>query len=401
MNTVPLTMSFNTIRRFFNEIHLWLGVTSGALVSVICLSGAIFVFYPECQFLAEPSKFRIDIPKNAVPLPVDELIEHLENERGMRVAGLTIPQRPNRAWTFRLISHTEPRRAEWLYVDPYTGKIVGTGQSPVDPFFFSVRSLHQSLWLPPQIGRPLVGWITIIFIVVVLSGFILWLPRTWKSFARWRAWTFGLKIQFRKGTWKLVYDLHNTLGFYTLVPLLILALTGLCWSFSWYRDAVSNLLGEYVFLQFQPLSYLEPPVESTKSLTIGEMIDRQNRLMPEPGELVISIPSGNSGTVVIQKGSTGFFSIAVKDRVQWDRFHGTVIPIEHYGRVVEIERFGDKPFGAKIAATIRALHYGEITGLSSKIVFFVACLFATSFPITGTALWIRKLLAERRRSRPP
>ncbi|MBQ8363587.1 MAG: PepSY domain-containing protein, partial [Thermoguttaceae bacterium] len=57
----------------------------------------------------------------------------------------------------------------------------------------------------------------------------------------------------------------------------------------------------------------------------------------------------------------------------------------------------DKPFGAKIASSIRALHLGEITGLSSKIFFFVVCLIATSFPATGVALWAHKLRARNKK----
>jgi uncharacterized iron-regulated membrane protein len=357
------------------------------------LSGAVFLFYPECQELAEPDKFRVNVPKEGTFLPVDTLIERLESERNVHVVDLTIPQQSNRTWLFRCVAMNQNARyTEWLYVNPYTGGMTGTGRSPVDAFFFSIRNLHRFLWLPPHIGRPLVGWATVVFIVVVVSGFVLWLPRTWKSFSRQQAWTAGLKIRFRKGTGRLIYDLHNTIGFYTLVPMLILALTGLCWSFTGYRNTVSNILGEHVFVQFQPLANVKAKERSTKPLSVGEIIDRQNQLMPEPGELFVSIPQDRSDSVIIQKGKTGMFSLAVKDRIRWDRNSGEVVLTEHYGQIVAVERFSDKPFGAKIAATIRALHYGEITGLSSKIVFFIVCLFAASFPMTGAVLWQRKVL---------
>jgi uncharacterized iron-regulated membrane protein len=45
------------------------------------------------------------------------------------------------------------------------------------------------------------------------------------------------------------------------------------------------------------------------------------------------------------------------------------------------------------------LHFGEITGTSSKIVFFIACVFAMTFPITGIALWVRKLVERYRKRR--
>ncbi|MBQ7028610.1 MAG: PepSY domain-containing protein, partial [Thermoguttaceae bacterium] len=93
------------------------------------------------------------------------------------------------------------------------------------------------------------------------------------------------------------------------------------------------------------------------------------------------------------------FALAVKNKTQWDRLDASVVSVERYGKTVEVERFADKPFGAKIASSIRALHLGEITGLSSKIFFFVVCLIATSFPATGVALWAHKLCARGKKRR--
>ncbi|MDR1493154.1 MAG: PepSY domain-containing protein [Planctomycetaceae bacterium] len=76
--------------------------------------------------------------------------------------------------------------------------------------------------------------------------------------------------------------------------------------------------------------------------------------------------------MVIQKGRTSFFALSIKDKTQWDMYCGTVIPVvERYGKTLEVERFADKPLGAKIAASIRSLHFGDITGMSSKILFFI------------------------------
>jgi uncharacterized iron-regulated membrane protein len=102
--------------------------------------------------------------------------------------------------------------------------------------------------------------------------------------------------------------------------------------------------------------------------------------------------------MVIQKGRTGFFALSIKDKTQWDRFRDTVIPVEHFGKTVEVEHFADQPFGAKIASAVRPLHFGDITGLSSKINSFIACLFATSFPITGVMFWGKKLYYRRKKT---
>ncbi|MDR2756783.1 MAG: PepSY domain-containing protein [Planctomycetaceae bacterium] len=303
-------------------------------------------------------------------------------------------------------------RGQGWYVNPYTGDIVakpGDGVS-LNRFFMSMTQLHRNLWISYRIeqlgprsslGSLIVGVATLIFVVVMLSGLVLWLPRTWQSFLKWRAWKPGFKVRFRKGFWCFIHDLHNTVGFYCLIPLLILALTGLCWSFGWYRSAASYVLGEQVLnrQRVQRSEKIAPVDENTKPLPLEEMIEHLNKLIPSSGEITLAIPNDRESPMTIQKGKTGFFALSVKDKTLWDRFRGTVIPIEHYGKTVEVERLTDKPIGTQIASTIRALHFGEITGISSKIVFFVACVFAMTFPITGVALWTRKLVEYYRKRR--
>jgi len=284
------------------------------------------------------------------------------------------------------------RVRNFIQVNPYTGEIVGEGRNAADPFLMSMMRLHRFFWLPIDIGRPVVGWATIIFCVLCLSGLVLWLPKTLGSFLRWGSWRVGLRVRFRKGGWALLYDLHNTVGFYILIPALILALTGLCWSFAWYRDGVSHLLGDRVFgARMQQPAVIEPVDELAKPLTVGEMIARKNELLPGPGEISVSIPTNRESAMVIRKGRTGFFDLNIPDRSQWDPFRGTVIPVEFFGQTVEVERFIDRPLGSKIVVSIRGLHFGDITGMSSKIFFFFVCLFATTLPITGTIWWSKKL----------
>ena len=448
-------MKFQNLRRPFHEIHLWLGIVSGFILFVVCLSGTILVFQTECRRIAEPARYFVDVSAGEAALSVDELIAKVETakqEQGLKVTSITIPEQPNRTVSMSLTvpgmvpeqggpkpkvgggdrgggggakpkvgegrgggGGAKPKvgegrggeggarpgggggggRGNAVQVNPYTGEIVGDGPNVVDPFFMSMMRLHRFFWLPIQYGRPLVGIATIIFIVVCLLGLVLWFPKTWNSFKKWRAWKTGLRVRCRRGTWPFIYDLHNTIGFYILIPSLILALTGLCWSFAWYRDTASSILGERVFSQrnWSPTA-IEPVEESVKPFSVGEIIALQNQLIPGPGEINVSIPQDNESAMAIQKGRDGFFSSAFKDRTQWDRFRGTIVPVEQYGKIVEIERFADKPLGVKLSLSVRNLHFGDITGLSSKIFFFVVCLFATTLPLTGAAFWIKQLRAK-------
>ena len=444
-------MKFAPIRRFFYHLHLWLGVVSGLILFVVCLSGSLYVFREEARRLVAPEQFYVEAT-GAQRLSADAIVEKVEAAKsGKKVGSLTLPESPTR--TALVVLNDAPKkgekgpkgegkggektgakpekggekgadqagqkpqdagkdgkgggkpqggkkRGETIYVDPYTGEIVGDGKTSLDEFFGFLMRLHRWLCLPTEIGRPIVGVATIIYVVISLTGLILWLPRTAAAWRRKSTWKLALNVRFRRGGWPLVFDLHNALGFYTLLPALILALTGLCWSFGWYRDAAGAVLGEAPFkAKTEKPEELVPPDGAPRAATLEELIAKHNKLDPGAGDITISIPQDSETTATtIQKGRVGgFFALNVKNKTQWDRPDGSVISVERYGKMVEVERFADKPFGAKIASSIRGIHLGDITGLSSKILAFLVCLIATSFPATGVALWVHKLRARNKK----
>jgi uncharacterized iron-regulated membrane protein len=129
-------------------------------------------------------------------------------------------------------------RYESYQIDAYSSKTLGKTSSLLTKFFNIVSKLHSLLLLPYPIGRIIVGSATLIFVIVVLSGFCLWLPA---NFRNKKAWTNALLFRFRKRKKQLIYDLHKTLGFYVLIPTLLMAFTGLTWSFQWYNNGIKMI----------------------------------------------------------------------------------------------------------------------------------------------------------------
>ena len=110
--------------------------------------------------------------------------------------------------------------------------------------FFSNHAETASLVLnpPPQkgassVGKMIVGISTLLMVVILVSGLVIWWPRTRKALNN------RLKVSCRKGWRRFWYDSHVTLGFYSSLFLLAMALTGLTWSFGWYRSFAYGLFG--------------------------------------------------------------------------------------------------------------------------------------------------------------
>lgn len=175
----------------------------------------------------------------AAPLPMEQLMTKVAATLpdSVSVTGVNISSDPERAYQVTL---SKPRRAS-MYVDQYTGEI--TGKYERAPFFNFMFRMHR--WLLDSMkqdggifwGKMIVGTSTLMFVFVLISGVVVWWPRTRKALKN------SLKIVANKGWRRFWYDLHVAGGMYALVFLLAMALTGLTWSFQWYRTGFYKTFG--------------------------------------------------------------------------------------------------------------------------------------------------------------
>jgi uncharacterized iron-regulated membrane protein len=236
--------------------------------------------------------------------------------------------------------------------------------------------LHRWLLLDIKIGRPIVGIATIIFLIISLSGIYLWFPKKLK----WRNIKQGFKIK-TKANWKRInHDLHNTLGFYACVFLIIMGITGLCWSFEGYKDGLGNLIGAEIFNRSSPKFDLEKN-PGNKVISVDEAIEIANKTLAYKGELSVTFPSKKSNYYSFRKTNEANFSPVTSDRLY----------VASSGEVLAVDYFKDKPLNVQFASLIKPIHTGDIYGLFSKIIYFLVCLIATSLPVTGTIIWINKM----------
>lgn len=412
-----------TFRKFINDAHLWLGIPSGIILFVICLTGTIYTFSKEITEWVDRDKLVIPIEEITKPLPLKDLVASLEKQhKGLKVTGVSIPEETDKAWMFTLApkdmagrgekeskgkadskgtvkkdqqekgikaekngSGKERQRKKFdrskiknYLVNPYTGAITGDAKTPSSKFFSTIMGLHRWLLLDTEIGRPITGISTLIFIVLEITGLILWLPGKIKSWGKWNAWKQGFKLKL-SGSWKRVnYDLHNTLGFYTLLLVTIMAITGLCFSFEWFREGLGSVIGAKIFPKEEPvLSTVNPGLK----LDLDSAVYKANNAFPYAGNIRINLPRDSTSSIQLSKTTNGFFTSAGSDRIILDQYSGAIL---------KTDRFSDKKLGAQIAALIYPIHVGEIFGTFTKIIYFIVCLIATSLPVTGTIVWINK-----------
>lgn len=394
------------IRKFFNDIHLWLGLSSALIVVAVCFSGTVYVFNTELTEKAAPHLYKVQPVAGQERIPVDSLVEKVKQETGGTIASVTIPAELNRTYQFNVKKKEDStaRGSNTYMVNPYTGAIVGNSKEKngTKEFMGTMFSLHRWLLLDKvkkpiikgvenrKLGSMITGWATIIFTLGCITGLIIWFPQKVKH------WRQGLKIKWNAGWKRVNHDLHNSLAFYSLIFLLLMGLTGPQWSFEWYRTGLQKTLGTYKPKEApngksggerkESEGKKEAAADTTDlatvQLSIADYVKEADKVLPYKGNYVITLPADADAKTMITKTKLGFFAPAAGDRITMDPKNG---------KVVKLDVFKKKPFNERVAGSIKAIHVGNVYGTFTKILYFLACLIATSLPITGTMIWLNKM----------
>lgn len=366
-----------TLRKFINDIHLWLGIGSGIILLIICLTGTVLTFEKEikCVFAEE-----VSVSPIATLFPIEELAENLTSEG--EVMCVTISPEKAKPYEFSVKTNKEDRRGTLFLVDQYTGNYTKASPNVLDGFFMTMFKMHRWLLMDMSIGRPIVGVATIIFLILSISGIVLWFPKKKLRKLKWKNLKSGFKIAWRAKWKRLNHDLHVTLGFYTAIFLIIMSLTGLFWSFEWYKVAGSAVLGTEVFGGRGGVPKVDSKIGSEiESINFAEILKITERELSFEGTTVLQIPADETNIFSIRKHHDKDFLQTATDELKIDRD----------GTIISKEIFSEKPLNVQIASSIKAIHLGTIFGWFSKTIYFISCLIATSLPITGMIIWLNKM----------
>lgn len=209
------------------KLHIWLSIPSGIIISIICLTGAIMVFQQEMLEIAYPERYFVDKISNE-RLPMDSLVATVNRQLvGDTIKSAKAEDDPTR--TVRASLKSAPK--SFVYIDPYTAQITGYYNAR-EGFFHQVMVLHRWLMMKDRaVGRIIVGISTIFMMIILVTGIVRW----------FRCRSF--KIRLRGSLACRLFSMHRVLGVYAALILIVCGLSGLMWSFEWYRSAVTSLCG--------------------------------------------------------------------------------------------------------------------------------------------------------------
>lgn len=368
------------MRKFFKKLHKWLSIPVGLIIFIICLTGCILTFEKEILEWVYPERYFVEVVGEKT-MPLNELVlKANEQLKDNSVAGITVSSDSKRTYT---ISLKEGFRSS-AFIDPYTGKVTGI-YNYQEGFFYKMMTLHRWLMDGSRTwGKYTVGITTIIFVIILISGIFIWIPKEKKKLKS------RFTISVKRGWRRFFYDIHIVLGFYACLLLIMCCLTGLMWSFDWYRNGVYVLFG----------------IEVSKEDGGGHG-GRGGRGGKEGKEKPLNVICWDDvlaqlknkepefKTISIQDGSATVLSLNAPHNRATDQYKFDA----RTGNIQKKIAYEETPESRRAMLWAYNLHVGAYGGIWTRILTCIVSFIGASLPITGYYIWFKKGGVKRRKKK--
>lgn len=406
------------------QIHWFLGITAGIVLAVVGVTGGLMSFERTIMEAMSPSVIRVEV--SGERMTPDAIAERFHAQRpDARVEQITLWPEADRSALLRLAPPPGERRGDNTYINPYTGELLGkvTGEQ----FFRTVRSLHRWLLIPSQpdginIGRQITGFCAFALVFFALSGLYLRWPR---RALNWRNW---FRIDFSLKGRNFYWALHSVIGTWVILMYLLMALTGLTWSYSWFKNGASFMLtGEPVQERrgFGGPDGQGVAGQGQRDRAMGNREGREGRAGGEgrsgeggvnrAGEMrqlhgaPVSVDIAWNSFVAKAEGNFKFASLTIPrtatDPVMInyvmpdatnDRQRSAMSINAGTGEIINDQPYKPlEPLGKRIMQSIYELHTGEFFGTTGLIINMLASLLMPLFTITGFLLYFDRRKKKR------
>jgi len=360
------------LKKNIGLLHLWLGLGSGLIVFIAALTGSILVFEKEIDKAIHPEYYNVTAvgtTRKTIDYCTDILQKQYEIKKITRIYTFSDPSR-----TIQILGKDSDKKAQFFSIDPYTGKVLA--KTPQEKrFFVIVLSLHRQLLLG-ETGQIIMGTSCLIFVFMLISGLILWWPKKIKNLKQ--RLTVKWNASFKRVNW----DFHSTFGFYSSLILLIIALTGLNFAFTWFQNGVYFVVDGTTK---KPSAKVKNPTKTDPKLNhtafYQSIYNKTDSIFPYTGNIQIRMPVDTINSVIVLKEYSETTIPHQSSVAYFDKYTAEEIEARPY------DKFSN---GDKIRRLNYPIHTGSIYGLPTKILAFLVSLFALTLPITGLLIWLGK-----------
>jgi uncharacterized iron-regulated membrane protein/outer membrane receptor protein involved in Fe transport len=348
-------------------LHLWLGLASGIIVFVVAITGCILVFEQEIKSMTQPW-LHVTRPAGSPYLPPSVIHSKMAD----RFPGKKIYS----VWYYghERSAQVSMNADSVVYVNPYTADVVAITED--EDFFHFILEGHTELWIEGKVGQNIVLAATLIFFILLITGIILWWPKKWNKSNRDKSFKVKWKAKFKR----VNYDLHNVLGFYSLILAAIMSMTGLIMGYAWFSKSIYWLSSGGDSIPAYQRSFTDTTkihkLTGLKNVDLAWKKGIEEIGVYNKDAIIISFPEKPSDPIdLCTDMHRGSWRYVYLDQHTLKELPSTQVHTD------------DLRFADWLKRTNYALHVGAIGDIPTKILYFLASLICASLPITGFYVW--------------
>lgn len=347
-------------RSVFLFLHRWTDLFAGLLLALTGLTGSLLLFGEESEKFLNPGLQQVTPRQQRVSLQaiLESVRQGYPNERSLAIR---LPRSASDVYEFWMNGREGPR----IYVDPYSGALLGV-QWPVRTLMGFLFFLHTDL-LAGEIGETTIGIGGLLLVLLSVTGLVLWWPGMKK-------WGQGFVVRTRGTAPILTYDLHKTVGWFTLALLTLIAATGTAMTF--YPTSQRAIAGLTGFSPHpQPTSGVKPGLTP---LPLDEILSKADQVMPDAITTWVVVPTTPHEIVKVRKKFAQELHPNGRSFVSLDQYNGQVLLVEHALQA---------PLGTRLDNLLYPLHIGSFGGATVRLLYTITGLAPALLFATGLFLW--------------
>ncbi len=369
-------MRYKEIRQFNFPLHRYLGLAIGIILAIVGLTGSALVFQSELDHAAVTLQYGRIVPE-AYRLSPEVVLNKVKtktidaNKEAIVIASIDLATASDLPDKVKIrLSNNESIE---IFVNPYTGNILG--DRPDHNLFKWIYQLHDHLLIGKignlEIGKIIVGIIAFLFLVINLTGVILW--------DGWRKLPQGFTIQWQAKSLRLNYDIHKVVGILAVIFLTFTAFTGFLWNFKLDKPLARLITRSSTRLR--PTTLESKPTKDCSILSLTAILQIADAALPNAVTTKIKLPETPNEVFKVHK--------------KFPQEHGQMghsrVAIDPYsGEILELKNGLNLPLYQQVLDSFEEIHYGTFAGLPTRILYVLVGVTPLILLITGLVMYIHR-----------
>lgn len=363
-------------KKVFFQIHWFLGITAGLILSLMGITGAIYSYDQQILKWINQESYVVEVV-NTPKLTPAQLYQHFNQQQPeIEINSITIAADPAASSTVN-IKKEGARRGYNMMVNPYTAEILPEVKGR--EFFQFIQRLHRNL-TAGEYGAQITGASTLMLIFFVLSGLYLRFPKK-HSLKQW------LFIKPKLKGRNFIWDLHAVVGTWVVAFYLLFACTGLYWSYDWWRAGMFKVMGVE-----QPQRHQQNHDQNKKEQP--DLSNQQVNTILTQAWTGVNANIGreySSLTLNIPKLADQKIEVTFIDPTpQHERARNQAIYNYQSHQFEKLDLYEDKKLNEKIMSSMLPVHRGSFFGSTYQFIAMLASLTMPLFFVTGWMLYLKR-----------